>query len=215
MPDVYRPQKKRRRTVALMMAGVGIFIGSYFPANILLLTSFQSEEKGGLGKLALPVSMVVSALVLALVSSRASTIRRGIIGGIILGFLGGAGCLAGIGGAMMMRMNAAISVEYQASQKDKAPDTAQTIEDAEPAVPDSLDTPDTAPADPAAEKTGPPKDPEPLDPELMKKVQEYKQRFTTEMGRLVGICLLPNIMMGALIGGMFAKAGIRRRQLYG
>jgi len=34
-------------------------------------------------------------------------------------------------------------------------------------------------------------------------------------GQLMMICLPPNTLLGAFVGGMFAKAGIRRRKMYG
>ena len=207
MRDAYRPQNKRNRLGTLIFAGVGVLFGAYVPAYFLFPR-----------KAALVVSMAVSLLVLILIASHFTTIRRGVLGGAILGLLGGVGCLLGMTNAMMAIEIGIANEAHRQAQEATADQPAEPVEGAEPAEP--VVTAEPAPADqplqsadadePAAtdDPAGPAKPQVSLSP-------EQHERITAMQGQLMMISLPPNILLGAFIGGVFAKAGIRRREMYG
>jgi ABC-type antimicrobial peptide transport system permease subunit len=189
MRDPYRPKKQRSRIGTIVFAGVGIVFATYIPANFILMWVMRHQDKQDLGKMAMPAAMAASALILILVSMRFTSIRQGLIIGGILGFLGGTGCLLGIANAMSVGMDVRLNNEAQHTQ-------AETVADI-------VDDP-TDEGEAKLEAAG--------KAELEKRRQLMAEM---EMGRLVIICLPPNILLGLFIGGMFAKAAVRRRQRAG
>lgn len=201
MRDIYRPRKQRRRIGTLILAGVGILFATYIPANMILMMG-----KPETGKLALPVSMAAAAIILIIVAIHSTSIRQGLIAGGVLGLLGGSGCLMGILNTMTMRVEMALIIEAREAKLKAASDLYQPAQPADAGLAEA--SPPTAAPD-----AGDPAEP---DPERQAPADPRKQLFAEMgMGRLAGICLPPNILLGLFIGGTFAKAAVRRREVTG
>ena len=132
------------------------------------------------------LSTAAASFILILIAMRFRSVREGLIAGLILGLVAGIASW----GANRNRVDMFLA--------NLANPTTQPAPDTQP-VATSQPAPTTAPSD---------------EPSLTPEQREQAIRdFSLFRDRLPTICILPNVLLGGVIGLIFARAAVRRKQL--
>ena len=163
-----------------LAGGVGVFLAAYLPS----FTLFPA-------RIAPVLSTAAAAFILILIAMRFKSLREGLVAGLILGLVAGAGSW----GANRHRVEMALILLANPTTQP-APQT-QPAEEGQPA-PVTQPSPTSAPSD---------------EPVLTPQQREDAIRqFSAYRDQLPVLCILPNVLLGGVIGLIFARAASKRRQ---
>ena len=186
MAAIYETKKKRSRTGMYLAGGVGVFLAAYLPS----FTLFPA-------RIAPVLSTAAAAFILILIAMRFRSLREGLVAGLILGLVAGAGSWGANRYCVdraLATLTALLNLPTQGDPETQPADEVHATSDTQPA-PTSL---------PAEELV--------LTPEDREECEEGIRLFTAYRDKLPALCILPNVLLGAVIGLIFARAAVKRRQ---
>lgn len=186
MAAIYETKKKRSRVGMYLAGGIGVFLAAYLPS----FTLFPA-------RIAPVLSTAAASFILILIAMRFRSLREGLVAGLILGLVAGAGSWGANRYCVdraLATLTALINLPTEPAPQTQPADEVYAASDTQP-------SPTSAPTDELV-----------LTPEERKECEEGIRLFTAYRDRLPVLCVLPNVLLGGVIGLIFARAAVKRQR---